>query len=84
MDIKFEIITTTLKAAFSSFLETGDTVKVIKVKGFLFTQEDTESNTRYCDSFKGDKYLLLEAKTLHGWDNYSECLYVINKEKLNI
>ena len=84
MDRGFKIITTTLTAPFSSLLGVGDTVRVIKVRAFLFNKEDTESNTRYCDRFNGEKYLLLEAHDGIGWDNYSDALYVIDKEKLNL
>ncbi len=80
MDIIKEAI---IKRSKFGYIEEGDRVFVIKVKGALFTSEDTTSGERKGVRLREPKYYLLKSidddKREIDW---SEFIYVIDKEDL--
>ena len=65
-------------------IEEGDTVFVIKVKGALFTPQDTDSGKREDIRLKEPKYYLCKSIDEGGRVlDWSEYIYVIDKEHLN-
>jgi len=80
MDIIKEAI---IKRSKFGHIEEGDRVFVIKVKGALFTSEDTDSGERKAVRLIEPKYYLLKSIDDDGREtDWSEFIYVIDKEHL--
>lgn len=80
MDIIKEAI---IKQSKFGYIEEGDRVFVIKVKGALFTSEDTTSGERKNVRLREPKYYLLKSIDDDEREtDWSEFIYVIDKEDL--
>lgn len=78
------LLEATVKRSKFGHITEGDTVFVIKVKGALFTQGDTESGKRENIILKEPKYYLCKSVNEDGRVlDWSEYIYVIDKEHLN-
>ncbi len=78
------LLEATEKRSKFGYVEEGDTVFVIKVKGALFTSEDTDSGERKDIRLKEPKYYLFKSISKEGIVlDWSEYIYVIDKEHLN-
>lgn len=79
------LLEATAKRSKFGHIEEGDTVFVIKVKGALFTSQDTDSGERKDIRLKEPKYYLCKSISKEGIvkEHWSEYIYVIDKEHLN-
>lgn len=77
------LLEATVKRSKFGHITEGDTVFVIKVKGALFTSEDTESGKRESIILKEPKYYLCKSIDEDGRVlDWSEYIYVIDEEDL--
>lgn len=77
------LLEATVKRSKFGHITEGDTVFVIKVKGALFTSEDTESGKRESIVLKEPKYYLCKSIDEDGRVlDWSEYIYVIDEEDL--
>ena len=77
------LLEATVKRSKFGHITEGDTVFVIKVKGALFTQGDTESGKRENIILKEPKYYLCKSIDKDGRVlDWSEYIYVIDEEHL--
>ena len=74
----------TVKHSTFDFISRGDTVFVIKVRGALFTKDDTESGESQLVRLKEPKYYLCKSINQDGVVlDWSEFIYVMDEEHLD-